>query len=610
MRRGLLLLVVVFALAVYLAGVRDAGEERAPRGRAAETASTSSPEPSTRSEEKRPASAAAAAKAKLRVRVELSDGRSVPVRVSIRGEGSKGPIRAEVSPEAVAEFDVTSLGKSKLLVVHAEHDDYLPAVAEAPRGGEAVLRLFRAAVVHGRVLDANGKPFRGANVALFAFRNGNPDDEPLVHGGTDDDGRYRLRTGSEGALVVVAMEEGRVPAAARVEAFVGRETEAAPLVLARGEAIAGRVTVNGNAPSQQAVLEAAPRIEGHLFWHGAVLWVDPSVHVGEALGFADDRGNYRIAGLVPGAYRVSLSMMGQGGAEVSASAGERDVNAPATGVDFDLASSTLLLRFAAEDDEVSSPRYRLRITGKKSTNISTTRPDPIRVHVIPDTEYRIELDAAGRSPVAVGVRAPPAGETLEVEIKPGRKLARATLLLTLRAADGAPPERAGIEFFGKDDSPVVQRDVAGEIELNDLPVGHYRLVVSPEPWWLRRSGLWQRAETEIELRAGAPNRVTLDVVRGGTARITARSAAGRLLQPRCRVLDANGKQITVAFVRDDGSRGGSEMLQEGGPSDIHPALPEGRYTLQFGLAGFQDLTRQVDIRPGERTKVELTLTPR
>ena len=605
MRNALLLVAVAVAiLAVYLLVVRDDGRQRAAREAESPTESRPKPEQETPSEDPAPA-----ASAKLRVRVDTSDERTVPVEVTIRGDGGTESVIDEVRSGFPTEIDIASLAESKSLRVRADHPDYLPAKTKASVGGDVVLRLVRAAVVNGRVLDANGAPRADVSVALFAMADGKPGDDPLAYADSDADGHYRLRAGAEGVHLVVVLEEDFLPAFAHVQLSVGRETEAAALVLAPGAAISGRVSVNGNAPDGQAVVRAVPRAEGHVFWHDNALWAGGAVHHADASGFSAKDGSYRIGGLVAGGHRMHLTALGAAHPDLLASVQARDVNAPATSINFDFTPASLLVRFAVQDPLPGAPRYWLRIVGEETFGMDTPKPAPVRMDVVPGAEYRIELEVEGRETVQRTVRAPAAGATLEVEIEPGPPLQLATLVLTLRAADGKPPSRAGVALFGDGGLREVTHDAEGKMELTDLPVGKFRLVVRPGGGWYGTASLWQGAETEIELRAGAVNRVTLDVARGGSARIVARSAAGRLLGARCRVLDARGQELAVEFVRDDGSASGHELLRRGGPSDVRPALPPGRYTLHFEHDGFHPVQQEVEIRLGERTKVEVTLKP-
>jgi len=389
-RKGLLLVVVAAAiLAVYLLVGGDAGRERASREAEVETESLPKPGSDTTSEE---AARPPAAGAKLRVRVDLSDKRDATVEVTIRGDRGTEPVIAELRSGVATEIDIASLAESKSLRVRADHPEYLPAKTKASVGGDVVLRLVRAAVVNGRVLDANGAPRADVSVALFAMADGKPGDAPLAYADSDADGYYRLRAGAEGTHLVVVLEEDFLPAFAHVQVWVGRETEAAALVLAAGAAITGRVSVNRNAPGSQAVVEAVPHAEGHLFWHTNALWVDGSVQHADARGFSARDGTYQIGGLAAVTYRVKLSGLGRAHPDLLVGAGERDVDAPATRIDFEFTPATLLVRFAPKEAALGSLRHALRIVGKSDFNLSTTKPERLELDVDPGTEYRIELD--------------------------------------------------------------------------------------------------------------------------------------------------------------------------------------------------------------------------
>jgi hypothetical protein len=345
-------------------------------------------------------------------------------------------------------------------------------------------------------------------------------------------------------------------------------------------------------------------VDGHPFCYGNALWVDGRVFHAEALGFADPDGSYRVGGLAPGAYGLRVSDLPAAHVDLAKQQAERVVAAPGANADFDFEAAWLLVRIERLDAE--GTRYVLHIEGAETFGLSTTSPEPMRLAVVPDAEYRVELEIEGREPWRQTVRAPAAGGSIEVRAVPGAPLARATLVVTLRAGTIAPPAQAKFELYDpeRDAWATADRTVDGDggrFRLEGLPVGRFRLFVTPS------AQFWHDARAEVELREGAPTHVTLEAIRGGGLRILARAAAGALLEARCEILDGQGRPVKVYFSSDGG--GGPKFLMPRGPSDVRPALPAGRYTLKFTHEGYEPATREVEVRLGERTDVEVTLEP-
>jgi len=147
--------------------------------------------------------------------------------------------------------------------------------------------------VRGRVLAAGNKqPLRRALVALLV----RPPQEPRGVL-TDDEGRFEIAI--TGATTLVASKGGYAPASVAIDRkTIAARTEVV-VQLPRSGAVSGRLTRSTGDPV------VGERIEARR--------VDADGKAGDpatiAEGFSDDRGEYRISGLVSGRYEVSPQPM-------------------------------------------------------------------------------------------------------------------------------------------------------------------------------------------------------------------------------------------------------------------------------------------------------------
>lgn len=93
------------------------------------------------------------------------------------------------------------------LSVRAEHPDYLQGGMQVSLGKENVLKLKQGLQVRGTILDASGKPIKGAAVRLGFDRFGNdlPTDE------TNEQGEFILKNCQAGKSLVTAQADGFAP---------------------------------------------------------------------------------------------------------------------------------------------------------------------------------------------------------------------------------------------------------------------------------------------------------------------------------------------------------------------------------------------------------------
>jgi carboxypeptidase family protein len=159
-------------------------------------------------------------------------------------------------------------------------------------------RLKRENVITGRVIGPDGQPV--ADTRVFAYRIG----ERLGRGHSamaDDEGNFKLIGLSPTAYVISARAPGHVFADLPIEDRVHRIGENVTVRMVKGGVITGRATDETGEPLVGVTvkthrlrdLESKPALSGgDLFDLGVAV--------------TDDRGIYRVFGLLPGVYIVSI----------------------------------------------------------------------------------------------------------------------------------------------------------------------------------------------------------------------------------------------------------------------------------------------------------------
>jgi hypothetical protein len=171
------------------------------------------------------------------------------------------------------------------------------------------------AAISGRV-TLNGKPAKHINVTLVPGPYGSPDTPGRQKVKTDDEGRYQFKNLAAGRYGLVAasyintsadlLESATKPFKVCTVA-TGEELKDVEIVMVRGGVITGRITDADNQPV------IAMRVKLSYLDAQGKKQMFPAFVTNEEMFPTDDRGVYRLFGLPPGRYLLSVGVDVRGG---------------------------------------------------------------------------------------------------------------------------------------------------------------------------------------------------------------------------------------------------------------------------------------------------------
>src|SRR5215475_4321674 len=156
----------------------------------------------------------------------------------------------------------------------------------------------RKGAITGRIIGPDGQP--APDAAVFASRISERPG-PGQSAASDDIGNFKLTGLTPGAYILSASAPGYVAAEIPAENAVHRIGENVTISLVKGGVITGRVTEETGEPIVGAIVESHRLRDPEGKTTGS-----RSASFGPGKGVTDDRGIYRIYGLLPGVYIVNI----------------------------------------------------------------------------------------------------------------------------------------------------------------------------------------------------------------------------------------------------------------------------------------------------------------
>ncbi|MEZ5989042.1 MAG: carboxypeptidase regulatory-like domain-containing protein [Planctomycetota bacterium] len=359
--------------------------------------------------------------ADVRVRLELDDRPELAPGRRIRLRGEPTVQRNAVSDaEGMVRFGGLFEGKARLV---GRHPDYLAAaqgLVLVKGSQQATLVLEQGGFIEGRVLDAQGHPFAGADVAFRALERADPGpewDDLQGPGRTVSaaDGTYRSRALLPGRYEVWLSEDRTIQAGgARV--MIGEE-EVRQEGLQEATVQAGRVTAVDLSKDPSGALAGTVSFRGLPVEKARVFaWATntESFHAKETR--TDDQGRYHFDDLAPGTWNY-CAKPDQGGIPTPVKTVEVKVGVGDTTADIELGGAVLrgrvrmagglplpkeLEAVLAQGGGGDRPRrVAIMLTTNNSGDSAKSKmtmrpaPDPEPVRVAADGSFVIERVPAG-----------------------------------------------------------------------------------------------------------------------------------------------------------------------------------------------------------------------
>jgi hypothetical protein len=175
------------------------------------------------------------------------------------------------------------------------------AFGQPPSSEEEKLAVRRNGAITGRVVTADGQPISEAQIMAMGVGDKFDAVQQTV---CDEEGKFKLTGLRTGAYQLMAMMPGYVSQRSPSEIVLHHIGDNVTITLVKGGVITGRVTdVTGEALVAARVMPQRVRdAEGN-----RVLSSEVMSHTHQLGRLADDRGVYRLYGLAPGAYLVSIN---------------------------------------------------------------------------------------------------------------------------------------------------------------------------------------------------------------------------------------------------------------------------------------------------------------
>jgi carboxypeptidase family protein len=445
---------------------------------------------------------------------KVTDRRGAPVAhawvrlsPSPKGQPINDPQHLDAEIEGVAtepdgSFRIPELRRGEtfdLEVHHPEHPPLSTREIRVPAAEPLALELADGGRLAGRVVDGAGRPIFGARVRLDKALQEMSHLLDAVGPGsaTDAEGRFALAGLAPGTVDIEVRAEGYQPARRRgIPIAEGREAAPLAIVLERGSSLAGQVTDGAGRPVAGATLFLQPPIN-----LPAVLARTQSLSsLVPATTQTDEEGRYRLLGLEPGHYELSLPERHVPPTAIDLQPGANELDVVVREEGKELAISGRLLDAAGAP--LASATLTLESASHPSQLAASLTDGSFLFRPVEPGAYQLVADARAyipsAQPVVVG-DAPVEG--LELRLERARGAIRGHLV-GLRREELLRVQVTAVSFDPKtspgagDSRRTALLDDAGGYRITDLAPGRWSVTAVTE------SG--RQASGQVELDPGAP----------------------------------------------------------------------------------------------------------
>lgn len=241
------------------------------------------------------------------------------------GFSLQGDLVAQAQTGEDGKFTIDGIEASDRYVMRVEHQDYTSHFTskidvEKGRSKRIVVRLSPGLSLMGEVKDKEGLPIAGATVAIYDQKHRAYDPERNIErmATSDANGQFVVENLNPGAKRAMARKDGYSTSTNNaIMLFDGKESAPLQFVLGKGDDISGICRDQVGQPVEGVLVNAQPIRTGPRSMGTANY---PPVRT-------DVKGQFVMAGLAPGSYRLIAHMRGfpSRGAHVTARTGTNNV---------------------------------------------------------------------------------------------------------------------------------------------------------------------------------------------------------------------------------------------------------------------------------------------
>lgn len=499
-----------------------------------------------------------------------------------------------------------------------------PEVTRQTRDARSELRCDVTAVstcgVRGRVTGIDERA--GAIAVLYAYTPDGGLDPRLVSRRTTEDGAFELRTSSAGLHRLLVTAPPLAPVSVDLRVTPGTWVDVGTLApVLGGVEIAGKLELPTGVFASGATLLAERRYATEpdaTFGHVALF--RDRVELASQFASVEPDGTFRILGLTPGAYDVTLVVLPDvdgvfGGARAA------NVLAPAEGlllgaeaqlvvVDVEHAGKSMNARteWTFAPGERTATR---RVHGRERFLVDAQDDIQLVAHAGDTHSDEVNLYARGRTRETVvhldpTVHAPLAG-TLALAITPVTDAPR-HVRVTLTPRTRAEQESVTLDLA-----------LDGDVYVSGaVACGAYGVAVEPleDDTGLAFTGFSRFAARDVVIDAGHSTRCVLEHTHGGRIRVRCAGDAtpGSVAAFAVRDARAGEHPLRAVYRTNDDEvfwdAANARALPLDRESELFPNLPAGAYVLELTDGPFAGTSVTATVREREVTSVVLTLTPR
>lgn len=490
----------------------------------------------------------------------------------------------------------------------------------------------------GRVEEPGGAPSAEARIALFSSISGEPSRMPLAYGRADARGAFCIDAHEPNELILLVCADGFEPFTRVLPKPAQALSDLGALRLTSGASIAGRASSDGR-PLPRAEIAAVldSPLETYTIENGFLKWVQGRFAWSFAISDSHEDGTYRISGLGSDVYKVRISSLrGRQSVLGFQSSANRDVRAPAEGVDFALDAATQRVTFRYNASPMRGVEAQLESGGIHLTALSDA-DGTCTFKVTPHLDATLIGSLSGYKVVRLPLTAPGAGEERSQVIDLELFHPPASVVFDLVPPGSARVQRARFLFYGADatdgkSSFVKEVDLKSpertraprnigsreEFEAAGIPPGFYRIVVqagdllgyasTPQG----NSPYCEYCDAEVELSVPATGIVhqRVSLVPRSTLQIAARDRTGHGLPARAKLFDTRGAPIEMSLAaKRNGIWQSLTALDENDPTTVRSTLCSGPADIELSCPGFHTKRVKVSFDGQSALPIEVTLDP-